>query len=288
MLHNTLRRSVEGSEATAETSPDRVGAAPTVVSLLTDFGTSDHYVGVMKAVILTAAPGVTLIDLSHEVEPGAVAQGAFTLLASYAYFPAGSVHVAVVDPGVGSARRALVAVCGGQYFVGPDNGIFSYLIEREPAARIYSVTDERFIGSLASTTFHGRDLFAPLGAALASGTSPEALGDQIDDPVRLPPLAPVPGPKGTLSGRILHIDRFGNCVTNLALADLTPGESSFRLSVGGVEVEGVRSHYAGVAAAEPFLIWGSSGFLEISVNGESAARRLGIEAGDPVDLIISS
>lgn len=284
LADNTLHHHASSVEGTPERG---VGGGSRLVSLLTDFGTADHYVGVMKAVVLARAPGVALVDLSQEVPPGSVAQGAFLLLAAYPYFPPESVHIAVVDPGVGSERRALVVVCGRQYFVGPDNGIFSYLLEREPEARIYHVTNERFTTALASTTFHGRDLFAPVGAALAAGTPPEALGTRIEDPVRIPSLATSTEPDGTLTGRILHIDRFGNCITSFTRADLPPGESPFRLEFSGTRLDELRSHYAGAPDEEPFLVWGSSGFLEISVNRGSAASRLGIEIGNAVHLIIS-
>lgn len=264
------------------------GARARVVSLLTDFGTADHYVGVVKAVVLAKTPEVTLVDLSHEIAPGAVEQAAFTLLASYLYFPRGSVHIAVVDPGVGSKRRALIVSCGEQLFVGPDNGIFSYLLDRESSAQVYHVNQERFSASLSSNTFHGRDLFAPVGAAVAAGTPPAALGEPIDDPIRLTPLPPVPEVDGTLSGRVLHVDRFGNCVTNLTVGDLPPDVPPFALQMGGTRIRELRSHYADAPGDEPFLIWGSSGFLEISINSGSAARRLGIEAGDSLRLVLVS
>lgn len=255
-----------------------------IVTLLTDFGTADHYVGVMKGVILATAPGVTVVNLSHEVAAGSVAEGAYLLLASYSYFPPGTVHVAVVDPGVGTARRAVIVDCAGQYFVGPDNGIFSYLLDREPDAHVYRISNDHPTDTLASTTFHGRDLFAPAGAALARDGSPAKLGEPVADAVRLPPIRPSRGSDGALHGRILHVDRFGNCITNFASDDLPADESLFRVQIGRAEISALRRSYAEATDGEPFLIWGSSGFLEFSVNRGSAAERLTVSSGDPVTM----
>ena len=252
-----------------------------IVTLLTDFGARDHYVGVMKGVILANAPAASLVDLSHEVEPGSVDQAAFTLLAAYPYFPEDTVHIVVVDPGVGSERRALVVEAAGQRFVGPDNGVFSFLLEREPRAVVREVTDLSHARTPMSDTFHGRDLFAPVGAALAAGLDAAVLGPIVDDPVRLATLAPTRDPEGLARGRILHIDHYGNGVTSLTRGDLRNGEAPC-LRAGEAIVRGVRRQYAGVSSGAPFLVEGSSGFLEISVNAGSAAAALGFRAGDPV------
>lgn len=252
-----------------------------VVTLLTDFGSRDHYVGVMKGVILSTAPEVALVDLGHEVEPGSVEQAAFALLAAHPFFPAGTVHLVVVDPGVGSDRRALVVEAAGQRFVGPDNGVFGYLLEREPQAVVREVTDLTHARTPMSDTFHGRDLFAPLAAALAAGADVARVGPVIQDAVRLPPIAATRGRDGLARGRILHVDRYGNCVTTLTAADLLGGTTP-RLSVRGALVEGLRRQYAGVEDGRPFLVEGSTGFLEISVNGGSAADLMGARLGDEV------
>jgi hypothetical protein len=254
-----------------------------IVTLLTDFGGADHFVGVMKGVILKADPRISIVDLGHEIPPGDVREGAFALLASYKYFPSGTVHVAVVDPGVGSDRRPIVVDAGGQRFVGPDNGLLSYLLEREAGARAVWIRNEQFFLHPVSATFHGRDIFAPVGAALATGTDLDSLGSEVEDPLRLPSLRPRVAPDGSRVGTILHVDRFGNCVTSLTPDDVTDtDEGKVRLGVAGGAITALRRHYAGALPGEPFAILGSTGFLEISINGASAAAALGLKAGDPV------
>lgn len=255
-----------------------------IVTLLTDFGLLDHYVGTMKGVILGEAPGASIVDLGHDVSPGDITAGAFSLLAAYPYLPAGTAHVVVIDPGVGSDRRVIAVEAAGQRFVGPDNGVFSYLLDREPAARVFHVTDDGFFRTPVSTTFHGRDIFAPLGAALARGVEPERLGPPIRDARRLASLSPQVEAAGRVLGRVLHVDRFGNCITNLAVEHLGSGVLRIRGENGAVEVAGVRRQYAGAAAHTPFLIEGSTGFIEISLNGGSAAALLGIESGAVVEV----
>ena len=256
-----------------------------IVTLLTDFGLADHYVGVMKGVLLSVDARIRVVDLTHEIVPGGIDAGAFALLSAYSYFPAGTVHVAVVDPGVGSETRAIVVAAAGQYFVGPDNGLFSYLLEVEPQATIRAIGAERFPRLPLSDTFHGRDLFAPVGAAVGTGLAPDRLGPLWPEPVRLPPLQPRRDARGALIGRVLHVDRFGNCVTSIGRNDLAAGSGELRLTVGGQELHEVRRHYGGAAPGTAFLIWGSSELLEISVNGGSAAALLGVETGAVVEVV---
>jgi len=260
-----------------------------IVTLLTDFGAADYFVAAMKGVILTAAPAATLVDVTHEVPPQDVRAGAFTLLAAYRDFPPGTVHVAVVDPGVGSTRRAIVIDVGAHRFVGPDNGIFGWIVDREPAARAFHATDPTFFRHPVSTTFHGRDVFAPLAAALANGVDPSALGAEVDDLVRLEPLRPKRGEDGALRGSVLHVDRFGNCVTSFTRDDVgDDGAHGIRLAVGGHEIRAVRRFYAEESTpGRVFAIWGSAGFLELSANRDSAARILAVRPGDPVALSLA-
>ena len=254
-----------------------------IATLLTDFGLADHYVGVMKGVILSIDPRITVVDLGHDVPPGDIEGGAFALLASYPYFPPGTVHVAVVDPGVGTTRRPVAAAAAGQLFVAPDNGLLSYVLDREPDARVFHLTDERRFRHPVSTTFHGRDVFAPVGAALAAGAAPESLGTEIADPVRLAPLRPTAEADGTLRGRVLQVDRFGNCVTSFTAHDLAArADGGFRLCAGTGEIRELRRHFAGGRPGAPFAIWGSAGFLEIAVDGGSAAAVLGLGTGHEV------
>ena len=240
-----------------------------VITLLTDFGTADYYVGAVKGAILSVNPSVVLVDITHEIPPQNIAAGAFTLLAAYKTFPAGTIHVAVVDPGVGSTRRPIIVSANEQFFVGPDNGLFSYIYDREPSHRTFHVTADRYFRPEPSTTFHGRDIFAPVAAALSKGIEVEEFGAEINDEVRLPSLqTPL---------RIINIDRFGNCVTNVT-RDRSPKE----IVVKGRTIEEFRRFYGEGDRESLFAIWGSAGFLELSVNGGSAAHVLGANRGDEI------
>jgi S-adenosylmethionine hydrolase len=242
-----------------------------VISLLTDFGTADYFVGAVKGAILSVNPAAVIVDITHEIPPQDVAAGAFTLLAAYKTFPARTIHVAVVDPGVGSTRRPIIVSANEQFFVGPDNGLFTYIYDREPSPRIFHVTAERYFRSEVSTTFHGRDIFAPVAAALSNGVAAEEFGAEINDAVRLPSLeSPL---------RIIHIDHFGNCVTNIS-RDLSPNE----IVVNERQISEFRQFYGEDDRESLFAIWGSAGFLEISVNGGSAEQVLGAKRGDPVTI----
>jgi S-adenosyl-L-methionine hydrolase (adenosine-forming) len=257
-----------------------------LITLLTDFGTADYFVAAMKGVMLSRTPGAAFVDISHHVPPQDVQAAAFALLAVYDVFPAGTVHLAVVDPGVGSERRPVAVVTDRYRFVGPDNGLFSYVLDREPGARLFHLRDERFFRHPVSTTFHGRDVFAPAAAALAAGVEPGQLGPELTDPVRLPPLRPQRAHDGRLRASIVHIDHFGNCVTNVTRADLPPDPDGpgLCLEVAGREIRTLRRFYA-EGEPEPgalFAIWASAGFLEIAANRDSAARLLGVRRGEEV------
>lgn len=251
-----------------------------VVSLLTDFGTADYFVGAVKGAILSVNPQAVIADITHEIAPQDISAGAFALLAAYQTFPAGTVHVAVVDPGVGSTRRPIIVSANEQYFVGPDNGLFTYIFDREPAHEVFHVTAEKYFRRDPSSTFHGRDIFAPVAAALSNGVKPRKFGRKIDDAIRLPvPLAPEVLPNGDVRARIIHIDRFGNCVTNLT-RDLVQPNST--LVIKRKTIREFRNFYGEDSSSKPFAIWGSAGFLELSVNGSSAAKLLRAKRGDTV------
>lgn len=257
-----------------------------IVTLLTDFGTRDYFVGAMKGALLSVNPHTQIVDLTHDIAAHDIAGGAFTLLAAYDAFPPGTIHVAVVDPGVGSARRPLVVATTDYFFVGPDNGIFSYVCERAADARVFYLTNKKYFRATVSRTFHGRDIFAPVAGALAQGVRPEELGTQITDYERLAPLAPARAPDGTLNAAVIHIDRFGNCVTNITRADL-PAEAiadGVVIQVGTHYVRSFRRYFAegDLGLREIFAIWGSAGFLEIAAARASAAQLLGVERGQPV------
>ena len=262
----------------------KASAVP-VITLLTDFGTADYFVAAVKGVILTINPQVSIVDITHEVPAQDIEAGAFTLLSCYRDFPPGTIHVAVVDPGVGSARRGIVIQTGSYYFIGPDNGLFSYICDRESSCEVFQIKEENYFRPNPSASFHGRDLFAPVAAALSAGVDLNELGPQIKDEVRLAPLAPVRDQDGTLRGRIIHIDRFGNCITNFTRSDI-PDSLQPKLLVRRKVIRTFRRFFADEAGSndELFAIWGSAGFLELSINGGSAAKLLRAKRGDPVVL----
>jgi S-adenosylmethionine hydrolase len=244
------------------------------VALLTDFGTRDHYVGAMKGVILGINRKAVIVDITHEIEPQATRSAAFVLRACYREFPPATVFCCVVDPGVGSDRRAIVAATNGQFFVGPDNGLFSFLYDK--SCEITVIENDRFFRKPVSATFHGRDIFAPVAAHLSLGVPPNEFGPQITDPVQLSNIVPTKLDEKSVEGAVIHIDHFGNIVTNIT-TDAAGRE--FEIEIAGQTIKEVREQYAGAPAGQPFAIAGSSGLIEISVNGGSAAEILQLKAG---------
>lgn len=244
------------------------------ITLLTDFGTADYFVGAMKGVILSINPEAVIVDITHEIPAQDVAAGAFTLLAAFETYPAGTTHVAVVDPGVGSERRPIVVSAREHLFVGPDNGIFTYIYEHAPWYRVIHVTNKHYFREHVSTTFHGRDIFAPVAAVLSRRIDLSTLGPEISDPVRL---------SISRQPQIIHIDRFGNLITNITRDQFKEGT---RLSVNGKVISAFRNFFGENVGEidEPFAIWGSAGFLEIALNGRSAAQVLDVKRGDQITL----
>ncbi len=259
---------------------------PAIITLLTDFGSSDYFVGAMKGVILSRNPAATIVDITHEIPPQDIEAGAFNLLSCYRDFPKGTIHIAVVDPGVGSDRRAIVVECAGQFFVGPDNGLFSWICERESNWTATHVTSARFFRKPVSNTFHGRDIFAPVAGALSLGHRPEELGTPVTDIVQLPSLDPVSTSENTIDGRIIHIDHFGNCVTNFTRQTLHSrgAATSWRITLNDHEIDSLRDFFADSTTGELVAIVGSAGFIEICVRNASAAKLLNVERGQPVQL----
>ena len=233
-----------------------------VITLLTDFGIKDYFVGAVKGVILGLNPGARVVDLTHEIPEHDIEAAALTILAVASSFPAGTIHLAVVDPGVGSSRKPLMIQSNDQFFVGPDNGLFSYVMKDD--AVVYEVTNADYFRQPLSQTFHGRDVFAPVAAALSNGIKPESMGKRIEEWVTLPSLKPKKLRDG-LEARVIHIDRFGNCITNLTPADLRAEEigSVTQLRVGRKRIDSFRRFYGDNAHGgnKPFAIWGSAGFF---------------------------
>jgi hypothetical protein len=266
-----------------------------ILTLLTDFGTADYYVGAVKGTVLRLAPEARLVDLSHEVAPGDIEGAADLLAAAAPAFPAGTVHLAVVDPGVGSGRRILVAAAGGQLLVAPDNGLLTPFLAApagaeaaRPPWRAWSVERRELFLPSPGATFDGRDRFAPVAAALLRGEEPERLGPRIEDPVRLP-LAP-PRRRETadgalLEGRVVRVDRFGNLVTDLPAGWLESGRL-VAVEVAGREIRRRVGCYAELAPGEPGALIGSLGTVELSLRGDSLAERWRVARGAPVRIVL--
>jgi S-adenosylmethionine hydrolase len=247
-------------------------------------------VGAVKAVILSINPSAALVDITNDIPPQDIAAAAFNLLAAYRSFPPGTIHVAVVDPGVGSDRRPILFSAGKYFFIGPDNGIFSYIYDKETVSRCYELNKPKYFHQPVSTTFHGRDIFAPVAAALSTGVYPNELGTEVTDLARLARLEPLsPTEKKTRKWRcrIIHIDRFGNLVTNITRAVLSAdGERRSRLRIGNRSIKTFRKFFSDGdnSKGELFAIWGSAGFLEIAATNRSAARLLKARRGQSVTL----
>jgi S-adenosylmethionine hydrolase len=257
-----------------------------IVTLTTDFGLSDHFVGTMKGVILGIAPGARIVDITHQVSPFEITEAAFVISEAYRYFPARTVHVIVVDPGVGTARRPILVEAGGQYFVAPDNGVLSMVYSREKH-KVRAVTAQKHLVKPVSRTFHGRDVFAPTAAHLAKGTPAARFGKLIQDYCRLKFAEPVRTGKRMWQGTVLKVDHFGNLITNFHIGEFPVVRTRpFQFACGQVTLEHLSATFAEGAPAEALLIVGSSGYLEVAANQGSAAKILGCAAGSPVQLTV--
>ncbi|MBZ0155178.1 MAG: SAM-dependent chlorinase/fluorinase [Alphaproteobacteria bacterium] len=252
-----------------------------VITLTTDFGYKDPFVGEMKGIILSINPRVLPVDITHAITPQDIREGALLIGESCRYFPKGSIHVVVVDPGVGSGRRAIIVEAGGHLFVGPDNGVFSTVLSSPESVRVIHILEEKYVLSLQSPTFQGRDVFAPAAAWLSRGVALEEFGPRIDDPVRI--VFPLPRQEGEgITGEVIYIDRFGNAITNIRRSDLET------LGVWHAELKGIPippvGHYAQAEENSLSCLINSSGHLELFVNRGDASGRYGIRKGDPVML----
>jgi S-adenosyl-L-methionine hydrolase (adenosine-forming) len=251
-----------------------------IIALLTDFGTASHYAGTMKGVVLTLCPDVTLVDITHDIPPHDVLTGAFELAASYKYFPAGTIFLAVVDPGVGSSRRGLIADTGEYRFVAPDNGVLTAVLREHKPKRIVELTERRYARPTVSRTFEGRDRFAPAAAWLAKGTEPTAMGRPVATWLQLE--IPEPHEEQTaLVGEVVLVDRFGNLVTNIDRRrfDQFRHDASISIAVDGQIVDRLVATYAEAPAGSICALFGSSDHLELALNGGSAAHQLGLGRG---------
>lgn len=268
-------------------------ARTSLITLTTDFGLNDHFVGVMKGVMLDILPEAHIIDITHAVQPFDILDGALAISQAYSYFPSGTVHLVVVDPGVGTPRRPILVTTERHHFVAPDNGVLSLVYERETRISARHITAEHYFLPNRSNTFHGRDIFSPVAANLAKGVNPQNFGDEVTDYVRFAAPRPKPADERTLRGIVLKVDRFGNLITNIAPQDLpaltNPAAAGFKITVGGKgPITHICASYAEGAPGETFGVWGSMGFLEIAANRASAAQLLGAGKGAEVNVTMTS
>lgn len=261
--------------------------ANAIITLTTDYGTNDHLVGTLKGVILKINPEVTIVDITHDLTPFDLLDGALAIGSAYSYFPPKTVHLVVVDPGVGTERRPLLVSAANQYFVAPDNGVLSVIYEREVESLVVRHANaEHYYLQPVSKTFHGRDIFAPVAAWLTKGWQTSGMGDEIEDYKRFA----LPRPKetdGVVKGVILRADSFGNLITNFRQEDLPESarqDGAIQLQIGTQAVSRFVETFAQGNGAEPFAYLGSSGFVEIGVNKGNAARTLGLGRGTAVVL----
>jgi S-adenosylmethionine hydrolase len=256
------------------------------IALLTDFGLADHYVAVMKGVILSRAPNVHIVDITHGVSPQGINEAAYLLWASFKFFPPGTIFLCVVDPGVGSKRNIICADAGDYIFVAPDNGLLKYIFGEIKKNRVYSLTEKRYFLDDISTTFHGRDIFASVGAYLALGLEPSKLGKKVKpltNAVRFTVLDPT---RKIVHGSVIHVDRFGNLVTDLrtrAAANLR----KFSLHIGSTReiISRFYSTYSPAPDNIPFMLLGSSGLVEVSVKNGNASKLLGVGQGERIKVM---
>jgi hypothetical protein len=254
-----------------------------VIALLSDFGTRDHYAGTMKGVMLGICPDATLVDITHDVTPHDVLDGALQLAAAFRYFPAGTIFLAIVDPGVGSSRRAIAVDAGDYRFVAPDNGVLTLALADAPPKRLVELTERRYARPTVSRTFEGRDRFAPAAAWLAKGIQVAALGRTIVEYQQLD-IPKMREHEGTLSGEVLAVDRFGNLVTNIdrRAFEKFAGTSAVEIAVGGIVAPRLVATYADIPNAEVCALFGSTDHLELAARSASAADRLSLGRGAAV------
>ena len=261
-----------------------------IITLTTDFGLNDHFVGTVKGAILSIAPDTEIVDICHSVQAFDILDGALVLAQAYSYFPTRTVHLVVVDPGVGSARRPILASSDKYNFVAPDNGVLSLMYAREERLNVRHITSDHYFLQPLSNTFHGRDIFAPVAGYLAKGVDQEKFGPEITDFVRFNAPRPKAVDAKTLRGIVLKVDRFGNLITNITAQDapalFQAPLPAFKMAIGQREVTSFKTNYADGAPNELFAILGSMGYLEIAANRAAAAQLAGAGKGTEVSLIL--
>ena len=262
-----------------------------IITLTSDFGLNDHFIGAMKGVILEIAPEAQIIDICHAVQPFDILDGALTISQAYSYYPSGTVHMVIVDPGVGTARRPLIFTGDRHMFVAPDNGVLSLVYAREQRLSVRHVTAEHYFLQPQSNTFHARDIFSPVAAYLSKGVDADRFGEEITDYVRFGAPRPKPVDERTLRGVVLKVDRFGNLITNITpqdapqIFDATPPAFKIAIGIKGAATRMCAS-YAEGSPGEVFGILGSMGFLEVASNRGSAFQLLGAGKGSEVNVVM--
>jgi len=261
-----------------------------IITLLTDFGSRDYFVAAMKGVMLDLNTDLTLVDISHLIDPQDILGAAFTLGQAWSCFPTGTIHLAVVDPGVGTARKGVAAEAGGHVFVAPDNGILTYVMSAQEDFTAYEITADHYFRKPVSPTFHGRDIFAPVAAWVSRGVLLRQFGPELPDPVRLKIPAPTRVRESLIQASVLAVDRFGNLITNLLPKDLpvydvSPG-GSCKILAGQREITLFHTTYGEGNAGEIFVVPGSTGYLEIVLRSGSAASALNLKSGAPIGVVL--
>ncbi len=250
-----------------------------VIALLTDFGTKDYFVGAMKGAILSVNENAKIIDITHEISPQDIRSASFTLRACYKNFPSKTIFVAVVDPGVGSNRRAILVETDDYYFIAPDNGLLSFVFDEKTNFRVFDLKNEKFFAEKVGQTFHGRDIFAPVAAHLSKGVQPNKFGKEVEDFVHHKTAHPRKVSAAKVEAEIIHIDRFGNLITSLEVKDL---HEKFTLEIGMKRIDKIQNYFAEAEKSEVFMILGSAGFLEIVAFRDSAANLLNAKIGQKI------
>jgi S-adenosyl-L-methionine hydrolase (adenosine-forming) len=266
---------------------------PALITITSDYGCKDAFAASVKGVILKVNPQTTIVDITNDISPQDIWEAAFTLRSAYSHFPKGTVHLAVVDPGVGSGRRPIIAVTESYYFVGPDNGLFSLIYQEAERLRVHHITSTHYFLPNPGPTFHGRDIFAPVASWLAKGIPSGNFGDEIEDYTKLTiPVSKTTG--NVIEGHVVHVDRFGNIITNIMYKDLQPlltenvDRNAVAVSVSGKELKGLKKYYGEAESGQPSAVINSSGALEIFVYRQNARTALSVKRGEAVRVTIAS